>query len=182
MTNQEVIEKYSDLVHFLALSRTNQPSDADDVYQEVFFRYIRKNPTFRDEEHAKAWFIKVTMNITKSMNKAAARQQMMTAYTGYVSEDGVEVGTAEENEPSDEDFAEALERRADFEGRLSELNPRYRVVLLLRFDCGYSIREIAKLMGESEDVTKALLARGKRQYRNLVLKGEDNDGRTEIAR
>lgn len=182
MTNEEVIEKFSDLVHFLALSRTNQPSDADDVYQEVFFRYIRKKPTFQDEEHAKAWFIKVTMNITKSMNKAAARQQMMTAYAGYANADDGESETAAEHEPSDEDFAEAVERQADFEGRLSELNPRYRVVLLLRFDCGYSIREIAKLMGESEDVTKALLTRAKRQYRNLVMKGENDDGRTEIAR
>lgn len=67
MTEQEIIDQYSTVVRVLALARTQRTCDADDVYQEVFYRYIDKKPTFRDEEHARAWFIRVTMNVTKNM-------------------------------------------------------------------------------------------------------------------
>ena len=63
MSEEEVIEKFSDLVHIIATAKTAQPSDADDVYQEVFFRYIRKPPKFKSEAHAEAWFVTTTVNI-----------------------------------------------------------------------------------------------------------------------
>ena len=124
MTNQEVIEKYADLVHYLALNRTSQPSDADDVFQEVFFRYIQKNPKFRDDEHGKAWFIKVTVNVCNSMFRE--RQKRMK------HEQEIE---AAEDVPSDEDFAASIDRKESLSELLSQLRPRYREALLLRFDC-----------------------------------------------
>ena len=65
-TPEEIIAQYSTLVMNLAWSRVSY-SDADDVYQEVFYRYIDKEPRFRDEQHAKAWFIRVTCNIINSI-------------------------------------------------------------------------------------------------------------------
>ena len=67
MTNEEVISAYSELVKTLAEAKVSNPSDAEDVYQEVFIRYIDKQPNFRDEDHAQAWFIKVTLNVVRSM-------------------------------------------------------------------------------------------------------------------
>ena len=37
----------------------------------------------------------------------------------------------------------------------------------------YKIKEIAKMMGQSEDSVKSLLARAKKQYKELVMKGDD---------
>ena len=158
----EIIKKYSKLVHVLALSRTNRPSDADDVYQEVFFRYIDKQPNFRDQQHEKAWFIRVTINITKDMYKAAAYSKRADEEE-YMAKDDI----------SDSDFIAEIERKAVFAERIDQLNPRYRAVLLLHFDCGYKIKEIAKMMGQSEDSVKSLLARAKKQYKELVMKGDD---------
>ena len=67
MSDDEVYEKYQELVYRLAVARTKQPSDADDVFQNVFYTYFKKKPKFKDEEHAKAWFIKVTINAAKKM-------------------------------------------------------------------------------------------------------------------
>lgn len=165
MTDNEIIQKYSKLVYCLALSRTSQTSDAEDVYQEVFLKYVQKKPKFKDESHAEAWFASVTLNITKNMYKAAERR-----YTVDIEDDALE------NMISDEDFLGDLETKLVFEEIISKMNPKYRTVMLLRFDCGYKIKEIAQMLGESETNIKALLMRGKRQYRGLVLheKG-DND-------
>ena len=40
---------------------------AEDIFQEVFLRYIRKQPHFENETHEKAWFIRVTINCSKSL-------------------------------------------------------------------------------------------------------------------
>lgn len=166
MTELEIIEQYSALVRILALARTGQPSDADDVYQEVFYRYIDKQPTFRNEEHAKAWFIRVTLNITKNLHRSAHRSRRFD-----LEDDAIE------NTVSDEDFMEEVERRADFERNLAMLPPRYKAVMMLHFDCGYTAREIAKLLGETEVAVKNVLARGKAQYRSILLNNKERNHR-----
>lgn len=41
------IRVYSNMVYRLAFSQMRNRSDADDVFQEVFLRYIREKPQFR---------------------------------------------------------------------------------------------------------------------------------------
>ncbi len=70
MTNTEVIQRYSELVMTVAAAKVSVASDAEDVYQELFCRYIDKQPKFRSEDHARAWFIKVTVNVVRNMYAA----------------------------------------------------------------------------------------------------------------
>ena len=63
----KVIEKYKDMVYRIAFSYCRNRSDADDVFQEVFLRYFRKAPVFKNAEHEKAWLIRVTVNCSKSV-------------------------------------------------------------------------------------------------------------------
>ncbi|UQT49308.1 hypothetical protein M5E87_05290 [Flavonifractor plautii] len=69
MEQQEVcaaVEQYGSTVYRLALAQTHSQADADDVYQEVFLRYVRAAPAFATEEHRKAWLLRVTINCCKS--------------------------------------------------------------------------------------------------------------------
>ena len=162
MTELEIIQKYSALVRILALSRTSCQSDADDVYQEVFYRYIDKHPKFRDEEHAKAWFIRVTVNITRNMHKSFDRSRRVDLREEDISD-----------LISDSDIISESEKKADFEMLLSRLNPRYKAVLMLHFDCGYTVREMADLLGESQPAVKALLVHDKQKLKELMTERND---------
>ena len=56
-TNQEqylenVINKYSNMVYRLALTRTNSKENSEDIYQEVFLKLAKKMPKFESEEVA----------------------------------------------------------------------------------------------------------------------------------
>ena len=53
-------EQYAGMLYRLAYARTGSRADAEDVMQEVFVRLLRARPEFRDEEHAKAWLLRVT--------------------------------------------------------------------------------------------------------------------------
>ena len=58
---EETVRRYSDMVYRLAFARTGNTADAEDVYQEVFLRYLRSDPQFTSEEHRKAWLLRVTL-------------------------------------------------------------------------------------------------------------------------
>lgn len=47
---EKVIRYYSGMVYHLAFAHTGTKHDADDVFQEVFLRYVKKKPVFEDED------------------------------------------------------------------------------------------------------------------------------------
>lgn len=69
----KIVADYSDLVYQLAYAQMRNKNDADDIYQEVFLRYIRKKPVLKNEEHEKAWFIRVTINCCRNLWSTAFR-------------------------------------------------------------------------------------------------------------
>lgn len=54
LSAEEVIDKYSAMVYRIAITQIRSVPDAEDIFQEVFLRYVRKNQTFQSEEHRKA--------------------------------------------------------------------------------------------------------------------------------
>lgn len=59
--------RYGEMVYRLAFSHTGSRQDADDIYQEVFLRLVRRPNVFEDEEHLRAWLIRVTVNCCNSL-------------------------------------------------------------------------------------------------------------------
>lgn len=50
-------------------------ADAQDIYQDTFLRYaLADEQSFNNEEHRKAWLVRVALNKCKDFNKAAARK------------------------------------------------------------------------------------------------------------
>ena len=47
---QEIVEKYSNMVYRLAYFYTNSKYDADDIYQDVFLKYLQNKKQFENEE------------------------------------------------------------------------------------------------------------------------------------
>lgn len=174
MTNTEVIQRYSELVMTVAAAKVSVASDAEDVYQEVFCRYIDKQPKFRSEDHARAWFIKVTVNVVRSMYRRYEFKKRAD-----VEDEAVEwersARTLTGEKLTDDRFAELIEQQVDFNEVMRWMNPDYKAVLLLHFDCGYTAKEIGKIMGKTENSVKAMLVRGKKQLMDLVTKGESGN-------
>ena len=61
---QELIARQGDRVYRMAFSIC--PNEADDVWQEVFLQWLRKQPAFPDEAMERAWLLKVTANLCRS--------------------------------------------------------------------------------------------------------------------
>ena len=148
---EETVRRYSDMVYRLAFARTGNTADAEDVYQEVFLRYLRSDPQFTSEEHRKAWLLRVTINCAKKLHAAPWRRR-----TEPLSE------TLEAPSPEGEALWEELRRLPD----------KYRTVLHLYYYEGYSTPEISAMTGQSEGTVRSRLSRARQKLKALLADAE----------
>lgn len=152
-TAEEVFSHYHTMVYRLAASRTGNRHHADDVLQEVFLRYIRSKPVFLEEEHRKAWLLRVTINCCNDLLGSAWARRTV---------------------PLDERIPIRLKEHSDLWDAVMKLTPAYRTVIHLFYYEDCSIAEIARVMEISESAVKVRLHRARKKLRHL-LEGVCND-------
>lgn len=142
------VERWGDLVWRLALARTANVSDAEDVFQEVFLRYFRHEDRFGSDEHRKAWLIRCTVNRAKSLLASPWRRRTVPLETA------AQVGVEDEY-------------REVYSAVLS-LPAKYRTVIHLFYFEGLSIAELAAALGCAEGTVKSQLSRGRALLREAL--------------
>jgi len=148
---EDVIKTYSDTVYRLALSQMKNKSDADDIFQEVFFRFVRKKPRFESAEHQRAWFIRVTVNCCKSMYISPWRKRIV---------------------PLDETISTITGEQNELLNDLKKLPNKYLAVIHLFYYEDMSVDEISKALGISLSAAKMRLVRARNMLKH-ILKEED---------
>ncbi len=165
MTPENRIRAYSDMVYRIAFARAGTKEDADDIYQEVFLRYIRKTPEFRDEEHAKAWFIKVAVNCSRKFLGGTPKKREVSgewlAETGTDTEEKGPRGIC--GTPEERIFAD--EGKKELYGELQKLSPDARLLLHLYYFEEMKTGEIAKLMHRKESTVRVQLTRAREKLK-----------------
>lgn len=150
---EEFFKRYSDMVYRIAVSYSNDVQMAEDIVQEVFLRFLKKKPGFKNSEHEKAWFIHVTINCCKSFLSSAWVKRVQPL--------------------EDTRQAEILphgSKNNDLYGLMSKLPPKYRTVLYLRYYEEYQVKEIAKILHITPNLVSARLLRAKKIMKQEVLK------------
>lgn len=146
-TISRVVETYSSMLLRLACTRLDDPADAEDAVQEVFLRLLTARPVFRDAEHEKAWLIRTTLHRASDFRKAAARKNVPLDEAAQAAEPEVENG---------------------LRAAVLALPEKYSTVVHLHYYEGYSIKEIAKLLGIPAATVGTRLARGRERLRQML--------------
>lgn len=157
-SEQEVnraIERDADTVRRLCMIHLKNYADTEDIFQTVFLKYVLSSVSFENEEHERAWFIRVTINACKDLLKNFFRSHM-------VSIDEVLEQPAE----MQEDNREVLEA-------VLSLPARYRDVVYLYYYEEYTAPEIGKILGKNVNTIYTLLNRAKKILRKKL--GGDAD-------
>ena len=153
---QVLFERYRQNVYAAAFSVCRNAADAEDVLQDTFLQYHKTNKDYKDEQHIRAWLLRVAMNRATDVYRKRKRRQEATL----------------------DDYAETLafpspESSSLFDAVMA-LPDNYRSVIHLFYYEDYTVAEIAKLLHLSQSNVKTRLSRG----RNLLketLKEDWND-------
>jgi RNA polymerase sigma-70 factor (ECF subfamily) len=159
LNTSQAIALYRDMVYAIALTHTRNRSDAEDVFQEVFLAYHRKQPFFKDSERYRAWLIVTTVNCSRQVTAGSWRNRTVPIDEEIVDE-----------QPDDSFRFRTDEQDAVF-AAFQELLPRYRTVLHLFYFEDMSISQISSVLGIEAGTVRVQLSRGRAQMREK-LKGE----------
>lgn len=146
---EDIIKRNSETVYKLAYSLVRSRSDADDIYQEVFIRYVKKHPVFHSAEHEKAWFLRVTINCCKNFWKSSWRRR-----TVELTE------TPEYSGMEQEDFT--------LTETVKQLPEKYRIVIHLFYYEEMSIEEIGKITGRKASTVRGQLTRARKMLKEKL--------------
>ncbi len=161
---EKVILRNSEMVYRLAYSLVRTRADADDIYQEVFLRYMQKDPIFESVEHEKAWFLRVTINCSKNFWKSPWLQRRVAMDMEDMDE------TAAKNTELMYGEGEETSILIDI---VKQLSRKYRVVIHLFYYEELSVEEIAKITKAKASTVRTRLTRARRQLKNLLNKNQE---------
>ncbi len=136
-----VLHTYGDMLYRTAYLLLGNPHDVQDILQEALLRYMEKAPAFQSPDHEKAWLLRVTSNCCKDCLRFRARHTC------------IDPDTLQELLPAPD--------KRQLVQELYALPAKYKTVLILFYFEGYSAKEIAQILGLSENAVKKRLQRAR---------------------
>ena len=151
----QMLEKYGDMVMRIAYTYMKNQADAEDIVQDIFIQIMERPPAFNDENHEKAWLIRVTknrcLNALKKRNTCSLDKVTPAAvYDKYTAESAVLAA-------------------------VQSLSEKYRIVVYMFYYEGYSTEEIAKLLAKKHATIRSHLRRARAQLKDLLKEEYDFD-------
>ncbi len=147
------LDLYADTVRRICFLHLKSYSDAEDVFQEVFLKYILYEHSFESSVHEKAWIIRVAINACKDIYKSFFRKKVQS-----IDDMSAEPFYLQEND------WELLEN-------VLRLPKKYKDVIYLFYYEGYTAPEISNILNVNENTVYTWLKRAKAELK-VQLGGE----------
>lgn len=154
----EIYQKYARTVYRYLLSHTHDMDLAEELTQETFYQAIRSSSRYDESCKITTWLCGIARNVYLTHRRKHPP-------TEDIEEQQISVSSAEGN------ILQAEERLALFR-KLHQLEDPYREVLYLRVFGGLSFREIAEVLGKSENWARVTFYRGKEKLKKEVTDDE----------
>lgn len=139
---QRVYQELLPTIYRVAYTYMKNSYDSEDAAQEAFIRLARCAHSFQDDRDLKAWMVVTVSNICKDMLRRRHRQELNL-------DDYPEL-------PAPQDEKHALLRA------LLALPDKFKSAIYLYYFEGYSVKEIARTMGQTEGTVKSWLHRARK--------------------
>jgi RNA polymerase sigma-70 factor (ECF subfamily) len=143
------------------------PSEVEDVTQDVMVAVVRKLPSFRGESRFTSWLYRVCRNAWIDRTKAQQRRERLAAPL-----ESVESTSEGQPAPHLENPAAVLEQKAMREQIIrafGALSARQREVLDLSDMQGFNSQEIAEMLGVKASTVRVTLLNARRALRLRLL-------------
>ena len=140
--------QYEKSIYRLAYSYLNNAADAEDILQDTMMKYLEKMPFLRDENHEKAWLLRVAANLSLNRIKYNKIRE-----TSELSEELVQDGR--------QDLSFVWEA-------VRKLPLHYRDAVHLYYQEGCSTKEISYILKRNESTIRSDLKRGREQLERVL--------------
>jgi len=150
-------------VYSLCLRMLGNPTDAEDVSQDVFVQLYRKIGGFQGDSALSTWLYRLTVNTVLMHLRHKQRKQKEEP-----TEDESLQGLADLSRLDRRDEVSLIDR-ITLERAIAQLPSGYRHVLVLHDIEGYEHEEIGRMLGISAGTSKSQLHKARLKLRKVLL-------------
>jgi RNA polymerase sigma-70 factor (ECF subfamily) len=164
----ELVRRHDRKLLRIAQSVTHNREEAEDAVQEAFFKAYRKLDQFHEKAKFSTWMIRIVLNeaLMKLRKKRSVREESLD--NNLPSNSDVLPRDLAGCSPDPQELYGAVEFRKILVKCLGSLQPRLRVVFVLRDIEELSVSEICQLLSLSAVAVKSRLFRARRQLRERL--------------
>jgi len=159
----ELVRRYSGPIYAFILRMVARPEDADDLTQDVFVQLLKSLPSARPDLPLRPWVYVIARN--KCLDHIKRKKALnFSGLASAESDDRVEDRFAD-GEPLPDELAERSDLRELLQAAISDLPPRYRTVVALRYSSDLTFAEIGAVLELPENTAKTHFQRAKAMLR-----------------
>src|SRR5579863_4621017 len=159
---EELVKRHQSRVFAVAGGILRNREDVEDIAQQVFLKAYFSLKRFDQRAAFSTWLYKITVNeCWDLLRKRKARP--LVYESDFNDEQSSQFSAIERESAGGPDTSERLAMRQRLESMLGLLEPRYRSMLVLKEVEGFSVEEIAELLGLNANTVKVRLFRARRK-------------------
>lgn len=151
-------QRYAHKVYRKCMSFVKDNSIAEDLTHDIFIKMYLNLASFKGKSKFSTWLYSITYNFCIDYIRKNQKSKMVSI------EDKIRVVSDMEIETTDDLQHIELKR---LEKLLDEMKPEERMILLMKYKDGLSIKEIQKIFSISESAVKMRIKRAKEKVRML---------------
>jgi RNA polymerase sigma-70 factor (ECF subfamily) len=165
---------HSRRVYSLCLRMAGDPTEAEDLAQDVFLQLFRKIETFRGESAFSTWLHRMSVNIVLMRFR---RKPIAKISLDSITNPERELGTPPHEFGGPDLRLNGVPDRLTLQAAINELAPGYRAVFILHDIQGFTHNEIAEICGCSVGNSKSQLHKSRTLLRELLQKALEGSTR-----
>jgi len=157
-----LVQRHQHRVFAVARGIVKRQEDAEDVAQQVFVKAYFSLKRFDQRAAFSTWLYKITVNeCWDLLRKRKARP--LVYESDFNDEQSSQFSAIERESAGGPDTSERMAMRQRLDNMLDQLEPRDRSMLVLKEVEGFSVEEIAELLGLNANTVKVRLFRARRR-------------------
>ena len=138
-------------MYCIARSYLRCEADCEDALQNALLRAWEKRSTLREERYFRTWLTRILINSCKETLRRQRRESPSADFPEAAAPQGGDPALWES---------------------LRALDEKYRIIIVLHYRDGYSVREIASILRVPESTVKTRLFRARQQLKSLLEREE----------
>ncbi len=164
-----LVDEHAAQIYALGLRFCGNPTDAEDMVQEVFLHAFRAWDTFRGDSSVKTWLYTIAARACQRMHRPRAGQPKHIGSIESLLPFGERtIGIIPTDQPDAVQHQIQREARERIEAAIVELPDEFRVPVILKEIVGFSVPEVAQILGLQPNTVRSRIHRARLKLRAAV--------------
>jgi RNA polymerase sigma-70 factor (ECF subfamily) len=155
----EIINRYEKRVAKTVIGILGDGAEADDIGQEAFLQLYKALHRFRGDSELGTYLTRIAINL--SLNELRRRKRQQEAFSSTLQ--GHLQDLRRMRKQNNKDDIKKIVRRG-----IQELDPRFKIVVVLRLINGYTTQEAAHILNLPLGTVFSRLARGQAKLKKII--------------